>query len=431
MLRRGLKFIARQVAFVFALLVLLVGSHLVSDERIADQLVEAQQDGDFSEQNWILTRPANLQDKYADCFGATLGLGEDGVVTSALRSPTLGPCTDANPRLDSYAATGDLTSSFDYYRYWHGYTVVTRPALAAFGLAGTRYLLTFLIGAVTLAIAYLATKRIGNLAAGLVVLPLAASTDLLWMASSIPTAVGVICALLGPVLIMTGPKLSELPNPDNDARVMGRVMMAAGLVSFADLLSVTAIGWSLTVLAVVIMLPQQDVANRRSLKLTAAASLAWIVGYLATWAAKWLFVAFDLGFSTVWENVRLRVGFRIDGEHVLVSGGPFRTSQVNFQYWLEQPFANQMLFMAAIVLASSVYVQRQNLRIWGRHFALLSAPALLVLVWYEVVRNHNQIHHWLAYRFWAVLVGIVMFASVQATNLARSKSQVQVDSEDH
>ncbi|MDB9846299.1 hypothetical protein OAC41_06000 [Acidimicrobiales bacterium] len=42
MLRRGLKFIARQVAFVFALLVLLVGSHLVSDERIADQLVEAQ-----------------------------------------------------------------------------------------------------------------------------------------------------------------------------------------------------------------------------------------------------------------------------------------------------------------------------------------------------------------------------------------------------
>ena len=42
--------------------------------------------------------------------------------------------------LAEFAATGVLPPRPDYMRYWHGYAVFTRPALAVFGLAGTRWL---------------------------------------------------------------------------------------------------------------------------------------------------------------------------------------------------------------------------------------------------------------------------------------------------
>ena len=34
----------------------------------------------------------------------------------------------------------------DYMRYWHGYVVFTRPALAVFGLTGTRWLAIAILG---------------------------------------------------------------------------------------------------------------------------------------------------------------------------------------------------------------------------------------------------------------------------------------------
>ena len=61
---------------------------------------------------------------------------------SAIRSPTLGNCESTTERIDTYLAGDGLERSYDYYRYWHGYAVISRPLLAVVGLAGLRLLST-------------------------------------------------------------------------------------------------------------------------------------------------------------------------------------------------------------------------------------------------------------------------------------------------
>lgn len=414
LLARGSRYLLIYLGFVLLLFALLVGSLLISDERIADQLVSARQDGEFSAQNWTSKRPAHLEDKFADCFGSSQGLGNDSALSSALRSPNLGSCPSANLMLDEYEATGELTQAWEYFRYWHGYAIVTRPLLAVLGMAFTRHVLTLSIAASAAAVAFLTVRRTRDISSGFLVVPLVVTTDLLWMASSIPTAVGVVASLIGPIVVLSGPRLSELPDAATDDRVMQRVFLAGGLVAYADLLSVGPIGWALTVFAITLMLPRRDLLDRRSVKLTVAGAGAWMGGYGATWAAKWVLTSFDLGTRAVWDDVTNEVAFRLDGEHELVEPGFLATSRKTFDYWLDQPFAGHVLFLTAAVFAGSLYVARTEWRTWARRFAVLASPALLIVLWYEVVRNHSQIHHWLTYRYWAVFMGIIIVASLRA-----------------
>lgn len=419
------------LVFVVGLLVLVVGSHLISDEHIADQLIEARDAGEFSRDNWVLTRPGNLEDKFADCFGTSQGLGYDGLFDSALRSPNLGPCPDANEKLDLYQATGDLSSSWDYFRYWHGYTTISRPSIAALGVKGTRYLLTLLIGATLIGGAAMAVRRTRNLAALALFAPLAATTDLLWMASSIPTAIGVIAALCGPLLVFAAPPPHDEADALRDLALMKRLFVAGGIVAFFDLLSVGPISWAFTVAAVVVSLPTVDITNRRAVALTVSAAGSWILGYGATWASKWFFTSFVVGVEDTWESVRSGVGFRLGGEHQLVESGFAVSSRENLDYWLQQPYAKVTLALTVGIVAGRAFVYREQASQWLKQFALLGAPALLIVVWYEVLRNHSQIHHWLTYRFWAVFAGILIYAALRSGHdltLAPHVEQAPTDS---
>ena len=78
-------------------------------------------------------------DRFTDCIGITIGLGSPpgtNTIESAISSPTLGKCSEAVPRLQSYLDGDGLEQSYPYYRYWHGYSVVLRPLLSVVGTAG-------------------------------------------------------------------------------------------------------------------------------------------------------------------------------------------------------------------------------------------------------------------------------------------------------
>ena len=81
--------------------------------------------------------------RYTECTAFSLGLGaraDANVLTNAMSSPAYTGCTRLDAALDTYAETGTLRAGFPYLRYWHGYAMITRPALALFGVTGTRWI---------------------------------------------------------------------------------------------------------------------------------------------------------------------------------------------------------------------------------------------------------------------------------------------------
>jgi|GEM_PF-1218882 len=407
--RSGLR-----LALVFATLIAsLFVAHAIPDDRVADQLLDARESGEFSANNWTSNRPYDLQDKFADCLGLGMGLGEPGLFRSVALSDTIGKCSDANPALDTYAATGDLTSNWTYINYWHGYAVVTRPLVASIGVSATRALVTIAIAGAAAVLAIGAARRSRTPLAAVLVLPIVATTNLLWMAAALPTAIGAIAALAGPAIILFRTPSASL-QPSDEVALLARVVLAGGLVAFFDLLSVGPVSWSFSVAAVGI------VCARRMLLATGA----WVLGYGGVWAFKWLLAASVLGVGPVWTRISDRVRFRLDGDNELVTDQLLASSRRTFDYWLEQPLAEETLVFLCLLVAGSAWINRGNLRLWLRRFGLLAAPALIVPLWCEVVRNHTQIHDWLTYRFWAAAAGIIAMAalvSLPATSLGERR----------
>ena len=114
-----------------------------------------------------------------------------------MRSPAYTGCTRLDAALDTYAETGTLRAGFPYLRYWHGYAVITRPALALFGVTGTRWI-AFAFSLLAVFGMCTAVKRsFGLIATLFVVGPALLTSDMVVAGLSATTAIGSACAWLG------------------------------------------------------------------------------------------------------------------------------------------------------------------------------------------------------------------------------------------
>ena len=133
-------------------LVLMVVSDNVPDRLVMDSLFEATEEGSLDAEQYGTGLVGHRVDSFTECVAITVGLGDEpgtGTVASAIRTPTLGPCDQAVPKIVGWAEGDGLVRSYDYFRYWHGHAVVLRPLIALFGVAGTRLVaVTGLIAAV-------------------------------------------------------------------------------------------------------------------------------------------------------------------------------------------------------------------------------------------------------------------------------------------
>ena len=147
------------------------------------------------------------------------------------------------------------------------------------------------------------------------------------------------------------------------------------------------------------------------------ATVFWVFGYGWMWLSKWVLAGLVVGFGTVRDNISSQVQLRVDGEQIAVEQRWFASIQRNVETWWAMPLSKFVL--VALVLTCGVVLWRRltgsgvsvvDMR-WPDR-ALLAAPAALPLVWYEMLRNHSQVHYWFTYRSVAIALGILAAAVV-------------------
>jgi hypothetical protein len=395
-------------------LVGVVAAEVVPDGRVAANLVTAMQRGEITSENRTVSLLGTTADHFAECVAVMISLGDQpgNVVRRSLYSASSFGCVGSIDQLEHFAATGELQPRSDYMRYWHGYALLTRPALAFVGLTGTRWLAFAALGLSIGAFARSVWVRFGAVPTIVVLVPGLMTTDMIVGGWSIAQAVGMATAWIGGWIVLSQ------ASADRSWQVVTLAAALGGAVSaYFDLMVAIPASLALCTLAAgLAVLSTRRRVDGEVVRTMAVAVAGWAVGLAAMWAAKWLFAWLFVDRQRIIDSVRNQISFRTGGDYEGVANTPWTGFTKNVRYWIDQPLTPPVLAAAILVVGFVVWRDRQSFG-WsaaGWTGAAAAVVALPVVAWFVVLNNHNQIHFWLTYRSVAIAFGAVVAVAVVA-----------------
>jgi hypothetical protein len=290
---RNLALLAAALAALFSALVVLAAA--VPNERIVAHLKEA---GPALERDYYPSPlTAGKVDVYTDCVAAgnniDSGSGSgsaadpaEGLWRRAMRSPVVGRCT----ALTAWLA-GTQAGGVDYFRYWNGYTVLTRPLLWAAGYGPLRALTAGLLAVLLAALLALVARRLGwRVAACLAAALLFAGVD--------AAAVTVVHSFSWSIAALAGVWVLRAA-PERVWRLEPWFVIGAVTV-FLELLNNALVTLTLP-LALALLLAQREEGAPpwAVLRGTVRAAAGWALGYGGLWAVKFALAWGTLGAAAL------------------------------------------------------------------------------------------------------------------------------------
>jgi hypothetical protein len=395
-------------------LVGVVAAEVVPDGRIGAHLANAMQRGEITSEDRTVSLLGTTADHYAECVAVMIGLGDQpgNLVRRALFSASSYGCVGSIEQLEHFAATGELLPRSDYMRYWHGYAVFTRPALAVVGLSGTRWLAFAALGLSIGGFARSVWTRFGVVPTIVVLVPGLMTTDMIVGGWSIAQALGLATAWVGGWIV-----LSQV-SADRSWQVVALAAALGGAISaYFDLMVAIPASLALcTVAAGLAALGERRRVDGGVIRTMAVAAAGWALGLGAMWSAKWLFAWLFVDRQRIVDSVRNQISFRTAGDYEGVADTWWTGVTKNVGYWIDRPLTPPILAAAVIVVGLAVWRTRPRL-VWsdvGWIAAAVAVAALPVVAWFVLLSNHNQIHFWLTYRSVAIAFGAVVTVVVVA-----------------
>jgi hypothetical protein len=396
-----------------------VAAELVPDERIADQLVDAQTSELIGPDDPSPTPLGTTPARFTECTTFSLGLGDwprESTVANSVLSPTYIGCTALGAALAEYTETATLRPGYRYLHYWHGYAVFTRPTSALIGVAGVRWIAFACSLVAAAALCFVVRRLFGAVAALLIVVPPLLTSDMVVAGLSTHVAIGSACAWLAGLIALRA--VAAQPRWWT-AAIAGAV---AGVMSaYLDLmttmpgtLALTAVGATLGACAA-----NRDAVPHAAWRIAAAAVIGWVVGLAWMWGSKWVIAAAVHGIDQVEMIVRSEIAFRVSSGTNGVTRSRADGLTKNFVVWWDQPLTPWVivgtLAALAVLAATTVLGHRRSRVQWG--LALCAVIATVpVLVWYPALNNHSQIHSALVYRSLPIAFGactLLLYAALR------------------
>jgi hypothetical protein len=416
--------ILRDVVVVLVLLQLLffgllVAAQAVPDGPIVEHLNEAVADGTYGPTG----RPDNMGSEstsFDECVAVGTGLGRPDLdpFERAARMPRIGSCSTGPSDLAALARGDEPGHVTEYFRYWSGWSVLSRPVVALWGIEALRRiagaLLVLSAGAFLVVLARRTTR---SHAAALALPVLLGSNVLATPSTSLNQSISLAAAFLTPTLVALGTTRGW-------RATLVAAAVGAAVYNYVDLMLTPAIPWMLATTTTAAVLFVRSGGIGPGLRRAAGVAVVWPFAFAFTWASRWLLAVVLLGWDHSITVIRDKVEFRLGGSSASVDEWLGASTSTNVDYWLTNvSTAWAVAAGAAVVVVGSLLVA------WRRFgpsrlgvFAVLAAPACFAPVWYELLRNHSQIHPGKAHTSIPVAIGVVVGAAVlAATDVARRR----------
>ncbi|QWZ06467.1 hypothetical protein KRR39_12805 [Nocardioides panacis] len=412
LVRLGARLLVLVVLLQLLFVGLLVVGAAVPDKPIVDRLSADARSGAYG--------PSGQPDgqggratSFTDCVAAGTGLGlpTTSAFDRAIRMPRLESCTEGTRQLVTLHRGQRVDHPQEYFRYWAGYTVLTRPVLALGGMDAMRLVAGGLFGLALLTMAMTLSRALGTPYTLALLAPLLLSSNVLTVPANAFSHAISLAVIFGGVAFVTWAAARE-----RGWSVLYAVAASAAVFNFVDLLTTPTIPLALTAAVTAALAYRRTASVRDALVTGVTVSAVWTVAYVVTWVSRWLITAVFLGWRHTMDVVTNIAKFRIDGDFGTVSHTFGAAVLKNGRTWLAVPVMPELVLGAALV---AVVV---SLALAWRRFgpgrllaaAVLAAPSLIAVVWMLVLSNHSQIHDIFVYRNVPTSIGIAVAACVLA-----------------
>ena len=371
-----------------------IAAELIPDGRIANQLLDAEEARVVAPAD---DRPTPLGTRFpyfSECGAFSVGLGDlggDGAVVSAVRSPVYaGGCRGLRSALEKFESTSTLPAGTPYFRYWHGYTVITRPALAIVGADGLRWLAFGLLALSVGLLCAAVTRAFGGVAAAILAAPVLLTTDVVIGALSALLAIAMAVAWFG---AWASFRLVARRPAWRTAGLVGAVAGAG--IAYFDGLTTTPGSFALTVAAATLGLfaaPQHAIGLRDAWRVTGAAAVGWLLGLIWIWAWKWVIATAMFGIDAFVDDIASQIDFRTSSGSRGVSDSRTAAFTMNLGQWWDQPWTPWVVTALVVTLMVTFIRRAPSIAAVVGTTRCCAIAVGFVIVWYPVLNNHSQIH---------------------------------------
>lgn len=290
----------------------------------------------------------------------------------------------------------DITESFEYARYWHGYLIILRPLLILFNITEIRIILLVLFAIFGITLLYKLYKKI-NLGTAIIFLLGLIICDYFYIGFSLQgTSVFLIATIASIILLSRDIKDKPM-----------FFMIVGGLASFFDLLTVPIITLGIPLLIYSALQFKEKYDFKVLLIEILKYCIFWGIGFLGVWFIKWALV--DL----------------------LYNKGLIQTSINQFMYRTESSgnvplnfleILNRNLFLVKKVFGISIVMaiictflkisklgNMKNIFLNVKEVIIYLIIGFIVICWYFIFKQHSYQHFFFTYRnFWVISTSVLL-----------------------
>lgn len=313
-----------------------------------------------------------------------------GELSSASKYEKLDQVGELKDTLDN-----NITESFMYARYWHGYLIFLRPLLCLFNLSTLRIIFTILLIILLLYLCFLIYKKI-NKSLSLFITLFFILFNYLFFGLSIQGLIVIIITMVFSILILK----KELKIESNLPYIFFFVGM---LTSFFDLLTtpILTLAFPMLIFYFTKHKYQPDTKLSTILIILFKFCITWFLGYSMTWAIKWFLV--DCLYNTNLIITALsQINYRINGSiennnHF----SPILAVFINVCYACI-PFFITICFIFLIYIKNIFYkfIKKDTSKFVFEYTSCIPYVFIgsLPIIWQAILASHSSLHFMFAYR---------------------------------
>ena len=288
----------------------------------------------------------------------------------------------------------DITDSFEYARYWHGYSVILRPLLAITNYSGIRIILSALTIILTLLFLYKLYKKIDIWAAIIFLIGLL-SVSIFVITQSVNEILVFLIAIIFSLILLYKKDLSK--------HVVEIFFIAGSITNFIDLLTAPIVTLGLPLIIYILLLQKENKKLKEVLRKGLKACLAWGMAYGITWILKWVLtqLLYDRPIMTqALEQARYRIGLQNeDLKFIDVLKKNIKYLSNNTMYALGS--------LAIIYTAGNLILKdKSEINFYENIKDIIPyvITALFPIIWFVVLKEHSYVHSFFTYRILIITI---------------------------
>lgn len=305
----------------------------------------------------------------------------------------------------------NITDSFEYARYWHGYLVILRPLLAITNYSGIRIILLIITTILVILLLYKIYKKL-DISIAIIFFIGLLSVNIFVVTQGINEILVFIAALIFATIILS--------KKDFDKNINELFFIIGSITVFIDFLTAPLVTLGLP-LIIYLLLSQKYNKNLKEIILSLVKiCIAWGLGYALTWMSKWVITQVMLGRPVISQAIE-QAKFRINLGTNKLGYSDVVIKNIRF---LSENVVLAILSLLIIYIVGNLILKNKkdiNFKQNWKNAVPYIITAIFPFMWYLVLQEHSYIHSFFTYR---ILIVTVISVFIIVNKIFESKKEI-------